>query len=64
LVYEILKYLNEKEELMMSDKTLYKIARKIVKNIDNLGAYMIGIFEDKDFQKRIVDYLKVWWVAL
>jgi len=58
LVYEILKYLNEKEELMMSDKTLYKIARKIVKNIDNLGAYMIGIFEDKDFQKRIVDYLR------
>ena len=43
---------------MMSDKTLYKIARKIVKNIDNLGAYMIGIFEDKDFQKRIVDYLR------
>ncbi len=62
LIYEILKFINEKYELKISSRSLYKIAGVIVKNWDRWGDEFKCIIKCKKLHKALVDYFKIWKV--
>ena len=56
LVLEILKYVNEKEKLDLTDKNIIDIANLISRRYNRIKDW----FEDKEFWERIIDYLKIY----
>jgi len=56
LVIEILKYVNEKEKLDLTDKNIIKIANLISRRYNRIKDW----FEDEEFWERIIDYLKIY----
>lgn len=59
LLFETLKYFNDKYSLKIPTETLYKLSRVILKKIKTISSDEKEVF-DKEFERRILEYLKGW----